>query len=65
MDQAVVVHGVFVEHLVHEAGVLVRSSVPDVVVLVEVDSIASRWSTRREGERNVTWFEIDLPEPGD
>jgi two-component sensor histidine kinase len=29
-----------------------------------VDTLASRWGTRRSGELNVTWFEVDLPQPG-
>ena len=29
-----------------------------------VDTLASRWGTRRSGELNVSWFEVDLPKPG-
>ena len=29
-----------------------------------VAALASRWGAGREGERNVTWFELDLPTPG-
>jgi transcriptional regulator with XRE-family HTH domain len=32
--------------------------------LTFVDTLASRWDTDREGEGNLTWFELDLPEPG-
>lgn len=32
--------------------------------LTLVDALATRWSTDREGGRNVTWFELDLPAPG-
>lgn len=32
--------------------------------LTLVDELASRWGTYREGQRNVTWFEVDLPAPG-
>jgi transcriptional regulator with XRE-family HTH domain/anti-sigma regulatory factor (Ser/Thr protein kinase) len=32
--------------------------------LMIVDALATRWDTAREGERNVTWFELDLPAPG-
>jgi transcriptional regulator with XRE-family HTH domain/anti-sigma regulatory factor (Ser/Thr protein kinase) len=29
-----------------------------------VDALAARWDTGRDGDRNVTWFELDLPVPG-
>jgi hypothetical protein len=29
-----------------------------------VDALASRWHTERDGNCNVTWFELDLPAPG-
>ena len=29
-----------------------------------VDAFAARWRTDRDGEGNVTWFELDLPSPG-
>jgi transcriptional regulator with XRE-family HTH domain/anti-sigma regulatory factor (Ser/Thr protein kinase) len=29
-----------------------------------VMALASRWGGDRAGDRNVTWFEIDLPQPG-
>jgi transcriptional regulator with XRE-family HTH domain len=29
-----------------------------------VDALASRWQTKRDGEGNLTWFELDLPAPG-
>ena len=32
--------------------------------LALVDALASRWGTIRTGDRNVTWFELDLPAPG-
>jgi len=32
--------------------------------LTLVDALASRWDTSRDGNRNVTWFELDLPAPG-
>ena len=32
--------------------------------LAFVAALASRWGTGREGDRNVTWFELDLPHPG-
>jgi transcriptional regulator with XRE-family HTH domain/anti-sigma regulatory factor (Ser/Thr protein kinase) len=32
--------------------------------LTLVNALASRWDTAREGEGNVTWFELDLPAPG-
>lgn len=32
--------------------------------LTLVEALASRWDTAREGDRNVTWFELDLPAPG-
>jgi transcriptional regulator with XRE-family HTH domain len=32
--------------------------------LTLVDSLASRWGTRRDGDLNATWFELDLPSPG-
>jgi transcriptional regulator with XRE-family HTH domain/anti-sigma regulatory factor (Ser/Thr protein kinase) len=32
--------------------------------LALVDTLASRWDTAREGGRNITWFELDLPAPG-
>jgi transcriptional regulator with XRE-family HTH domain len=32
--------------------------------LAIVDGLSSRWGTRREDDRNVTWFELDLPAPG-
>ena len=32
--------------------------------LTLVDELSSRWGTYREGQRNVTWFEVDLPAPG-
>jgi transcriptional regulator with XRE-family HTH domain len=32
--------------------------------LTIVAAFASRWGARREGARNVTWFELDLPVPG-
>jgi anti-sigma regulatory factor (Ser/Thr protein kinase) len=32
--------------------------------LTLVEALASRWNTARDGDRNVTWFELDLPAPG-
>ncbi|HET7380229.1 MAG TPA: ATP-binding protein, partial [Gaiellales bacterium] len=32
--------------------------------LALVDSLATRWGTDRDGDRNVTWFELALPAPG-
>lgn len=32
--------------------------------LVLLESLASRWGSRREGALNVTWFELELPLPG-
>jgi transcriptional regulator with XRE-family HTH domain/anti-sigma regulatory factor (Ser/Thr protein kinase) len=32
--------------------------------LTIVDALASRWDTDRDGDRNTTWFELDLPRPG-
>lgn len=32
--------------------------------LTLVDALAARWDTGRDGDRNITWFEIDLPAPG-
>jgi anti-sigma regulatory factor (Ser/Thr protein kinase)/transcriptional regulator with XRE-family HTH domain len=32
--------------------------------LALVDALASRWRTARERDRNVTWFELALPQPG-
>ena len=32
--------------------------------LALVDAMASRWGSRRHGDLNMTWFEIDLPQPG-
>jgi transcriptional regulator with XRE-family HTH domain/anti-sigma regulatory factor (Ser/Thr protein kinase) len=32
--------------------------------LALVDGLASRWATDRDGDQNVTWFELDLPHPG-
>jgi transcriptional regulator with XRE-family HTH domain len=32
--------------------------------LLLVESLSSRWDTSRDGELNVTWFELDLPVPG-
>ena len=32
--------------------------------LTLLNSVASRWDTSREGDGNVTWFELDLPTPG-
>jgi transcriptional regulator with XRE-family HTH domain/anti-sigma regulatory factor (Ser/Thr protein kinase) len=32
--------------------------------LALVAGLASRWGAGREGGRNVTWFELDLPSPG-
>jgi transcriptional regulator with XRE-family HTH domain/anti-sigma regulatory factor (Ser/Thr protein kinase) len=32
--------------------------------LTFVDALAARWDTVRDGDRNVTWFELDLPAPG-
>jgi transcriptional regulator with XRE-family HTH domain len=32
--------------------------------LALVEALASRWDTARDGDRNVTWFELDLPPPG-
>jgi transcriptional regulator with XRE-family HTH domain len=29
-----------------------------------VDVLAARWDTERDGEGNLTWFELDLPSPG-
>jgi transcriptional regulator with XRE-family HTH domain len=29
-----------------------------------VETLSSRWGTRRENERDITWFELDLPAPG-
>lgn len=29
-----------------------------------VDALASRWHTERDGDGNLTWFELDLPAPG-
>ena len=29
-----------------------------------VDSLSSRWGSSRNGDLNVTWFELDLPPPG-
>lgn len=29
--------------------------------LTLVDALAARWHAARDGERNVTWFELDLP----
>jgi transcriptional regulator with XRE-family HTH domain len=31
--------------------------------LLLVDSLSSRWGSRRDGDLNVTWFELDLPLP--
>ena len=32
--------------------------------LLLVDSLSSRWGSSRDGDLNVTWFELDLPPPG-
>jgi len=32
--------------------------------LALVAELASRWGAGREDQRNVTWFELDLPQPG-
>jgi transcriptional regulator with XRE-family HTH domain/anti-sigma regulatory factor (Ser/Thr protein kinase) len=32
--------------------------------LTLVGALASRWDTARDGDRNITWFELDLPAPG-
>ena len=32
--------------------------------LTIVDALADRWGTTRNGGRNLTWFELDLPAPG-
>jgi transcriptional regulator with XRE-family HTH domain/anti-sigma regulatory factor (Ser/Thr protein kinase) len=32
--------------------------------LTLVDTLATRWHTSRDGDRNLTWFELDLPAPG-
>lgn len=32
--------------------------------LALVDAMASRWGSERQGDLNMTWFEIDLPHPG-
>src|SRR5204862_396159 len=32
--------------------------------LMLVDALATRWHTGRDGDGNLTWFELDLPEPG-
>jgi two-component sensor histidine kinase/DNA-binding XRE family transcriptional regulator len=32
--------------------------------LTLVDSLATRWDTSRDGDQTITWFELDLPEPG-
>ena len=32
--------------------------------LTIVAKLASRWGAGREEDRNVTWFELDLPAPG-
>lgn len=32
--------------------------------LTLVDALATRWDTAREGEGNLTWFELELPVPG-
>ena len=32
--------------------------------LTLVDAMASRWGAGRSGELNMTWFELDLPQPG-
>lgn len=32
--------------------------------LTLVEAVATRWDTARDGDRNVTWFELDLPVPG-
>ena len=32
--------------------------------LAIVEGLASRWGTRRENGRNITWFEVDLPARG-
>ena len=29
-----------------------------------VDSLSTRWGTSKDGDLNVTWFELDLPLPG-
>jgi anti-sigma regulatory factor (Ser/Thr protein kinase) len=29
-----------------------------------VDALATRWDTERDGDGNLTWFELDLPAPG-
>ena len=29
-----------------------------------VDQLASRWDSTRTAAGNLTWFEIDLPQPG-
>jgi transcriptional regulator with XRE-family HTH domain/anti-sigma regulatory factor (Ser/Thr protein kinase) len=33
--------------------------------LTLVEALSSRWGTERENDLNVTWFELDLPSPGD
>ena len=32
--------------------------------LLLVDALSSRWGSSRDGNLNVTWFELDLPPPG-
>jgi transcriptional regulator with XRE-family HTH domain len=32
--------------------------------LAIVEGLSSRWGTRREDDRNITWFELDLAAPG-
>ena len=32
--------------------------------LALVEMLASRWNTGRDADPNVTWFELDLPQPG-
>lgn len=32
--------------------------------LALVESLATRWDTSRDGNQNLTWFELDLPTPG-
>jgi len=30
-----------------------------------VDALSSRWGTAQENDLNVTWFELDVPSPGE
>jgi transcriptional regulator with XRE-family HTH domain/anti-sigma regulatory factor (Ser/Thr protein kinase) len=53
---------------VEDSGGKVRPRTPDTAGgwgLTLVMEIASRWGTGRMGAGNVTWFEIDLPRPGE